>query len=156
MRHLLFFPAAILAGLALVVLALAGSSHTAEANDCDGAPDIAIGNVTEQMLSDAGLTGDDIPEIEFRLFEKGGIALVINTPDEPGGSIFLENDQPLDPGDLPGWSPEYGPAFSTFCFAEAPELLSADSDEDGVDDFHDRCPDTPAGMPVGANGCPDG
>ena len=33
-------------------------------------------------------------------------------------------------------------------------VIPGDSDGDGVEDGDDRCPDTPAGVEVGADGCP--
>ncbi len=148
MLHLRLLPAALLAGLALAVFAVAGSSHTAEANDCDGAPDIAIGNVDDEMLRLAGLEPSDL-EIEIRLFEDGGAALVVNTPDTAGSGQKVW----IDPADPQETIPEVlgGPTFPTFCSPAVEMHPLTDIDGDGVPNRDDECPDL-AGDPP--SGCP--
>jgi cell division protein FtsN len=41
-----------------------------------------------------------------------------------------------------------------FANVDFDELAKMDSDNDGVADFHDKCPDTPKGIEVDAKGCP--
>lgn len=47
-----------------------------------------------------------------------------------------------------------GVLYSFGAAAAAPPATDRDSDDDGVADSVDACPDTPFGMPVDSNGCP--
>ena len=45
------------------------------------------------------------------------------------------------------------PCSSSVVRAQTQETISFDSDHDGVPDYLDQCPDTPAGEVVDTNGC---
>ncbi len=68
-------------------------------------------------------------------------------------------DKPSLTGKAGGWVTGYGECWGARggtvgvppC---APEVMDGDADGDGVPDSRDRCPNTPRGAPVDADGCP--
>jgi OOP family OmpA-OmpF porin len=58
------------------------------------------------------------------------------------------------PAPAPAAEPSPAPAAAAAAAAAAVVAAEKDSDNDGVPDSKDKCPDTPAGVKVDANGCP--
>jgi len=58
------------------------------------------------------------------------------------------------PAPAPQLAPEPTPAPAAAAAAAAVVVAEKDSDNDGVPDSADKCPNTPAGVKVDANGCP--
>jgi len=58
------------------------------------------------------------------------------------------------PTPTPAPEPTAAPAAAAAAGAAAVVVAEKDSDNDGVPDRADKCPDTPAGVKVDANGCP--
>ena len=69
---------------------------------------------------------------------------------------FLSN--PFNEGVKTGygecWNAEGGTMDSATCVEKQPEPVDGDADGDGVPDSKDRCPNTPQGVAVDADGCP--
>jgi len=72
-----------------------------------------------------------------------------------GGEMFVTN--PSGEGVKTGygecWNAVGGSATAESC-GGAPAAMDGDADGDGVPDSKDRCPNTPKGAPVNADGCP--
>ncbi|MBW2368113.1 MAG: OmpA family protein [Deltaproteobacteria bacterium] len=107
----------------------------------------------------AGLGGINIdPDVgksedEFAVNWGGGLKYMLNESLALRGDIrhllLFADDHPSNLSATVGLTYRFGAKK-----AAAKPLAPADSDGDGVLDPDDRCPDTPAGVPVDSNGCP--
>lgn len=111
------------------------------------------------FITDAWALRGDFRHLVFRNDDRSfsnyeytlGLLYSFGAPKEPAPVAKAE------PAPAPAPVPEPAPAPAPAPKPEpvpAPVVPPADADHDGVIDAQDRCPDTPAGVQVDANGCP--